>query len=359
MNRDSRNTNSWRRHLLFVAILLAFTPKPANGFAYLFAGVTNGFDVVTHAIGYDGTGGLLQISVGIDPTSQFASQMLPSVQNAVATWNALIPTTGNLRIGTDNDVPANAVDFESTLLHEIGHALGLNHTNAGTESGLPAASRDYAKAERGPNNTFDLNPGPDGIPGSRDDARGDDINLNYFRTANNHPFSIDATVDATTYTRDTSLLPLADSFSENPDRFVAFFTRGLANTEAVMNQGTFLDEAQRSLAHDDVAGIRYGMSGLDELAGTADDYTLQLLFGGLTDAADIVIDFDNSAAAFALTETPHVDLGNGHFAIEQANVFFNNGFNWHFTAASVPEPAGCFLVSTLAALTSIFRYRRR
>ena len=44
--------------------------------------------------------------------------------------------------------------------------------------------------------------------------------------------------------------------------------------------GTASDEAQRTLGHDDVATLRLGMAGLDEVAGTSDDYTLTLTFCG-------------------------------------------------------------------------------
>ncbi len=49
-----------------------------------------------------------------------------------------------------------------------------------------------------------------------------------------------------------------------------------------MQQGTFTDEDQRRLNHDDVATALYGMAGLDEIAGTPDDYTLGLSYAGLT-----------------------------------------------------------------------------
>lgn len=44
------------------------------------------------------------------------------------------------------------------------------------------------------------------------------------------------------------------------------------------------------------------MSGLDEMQGTADDYTINLSFIGLDAGADIMIDFDNTKTGFAVSE---------------------------------------------------------
>ena len=91
--------------------------------------------------------------------------------------------------------------------------------------------------------------------GSSDDVRGDDANLHWFRMANNNPFTLATTVDSTTYARDISALPGSDLFAVNGDRTVAALL-GFANTEAVMQQGQYSDEAQRELTHDDVATLR-------------------------------------------------------------------------------------------------------
>ena len=45
------------------------SPAPARGGVYIFAGDSNGLDVVTHPKGYTGTGGPLSVSVCIDPAS--------------------------------------------------------------------------------------------------------------------------------------------------------------------------------------------------------------------------------------------------------------------------------------------------
>ncbi len=306
-------------------------------------------DIVTHPIGYTGTGGVIPVTVGIDPTSANAAQMVTSVQNAVNTWNSLNPTTGNLISGGANAIPFSDIDFESVMLHELGHALGLSHVNAATESGLATALQDYTKGTDGINNVFDLNAGGDAIIGSADDIRvPDDNNLNWYRTSNNNPITLASPVDSTNYARNIASLPGGDTFSANSDRTVVG-ALGFANTEGVMNQGTFNDEAQRTLVHDDVAGISYAMAGVDETAGNADDYTIALSFVGLTTAADIVVDFDNSQTGFAVALVLGQTISGDHVEITSADIFFNTGpflsgtANWFFTPAQTTAVGGEFI----------------
>ena len=298
--------------------------------AYLVAGSDYGVNVVAYPTGYTGAGGTVRVTVGIDPASPHARAMVQPVRNVVATLNGLRPTMGNLVADARNDVPENHIDFESVALHEVGHALGLAHPNVGTESDLPEEQQDYTQSTTGPNGRFDLDPGADSVIGSSDDVRGDDVNLHWFRRSNNNPFTIAATVDSSTYRRDTAALPAGHRFAANAGRAVGAGL-GVAATEAVMQQGTYPDEAQRTLAHDDVAGLRYAMSGLDGRAGTADDYVLVLEYAGLDDAADIVIGFDDDETRFAVAKS-RASLSGNHAYMLETRVYFNDSYNWFFGA---------------------------
>jgi len=296
-------------------------------FAYIFAGEGNGIDIVTHPIGYTGTGGVL-------------TEL--STQNVVNTINSMLGNNNNLIFGAANNIPGGSVDFESTLLHEMGHSLGLAHVNAATESGLAGADRNYTRATDGADNVFNIDDGTDNVIGSEDDVRGDDVNLNFFKTVDNDPFSIAGTIDETTYSRNTADLPTGDLFSTNPDRDVADLLFALPNTEASMQQGAFFDEDQRLFGFDDAAGLLYASAGLDEIAGNADDYTLVLCYIGLDATADIVIDFDNNQTGFAVSQSGGAFIGtSGHIRITANDIFFNTGSNWFFNTVSnstIPAP---------------------
>lgn len=323
-----------KRSLGLTALLLPLTLSAPNAWAgaFIFADGTGPDDIV-HPSNYTGTGGPLTVSVCIAPTSESIAAMETSVQNAIATWNALQPNTGNLVFGGANDIPSGAVDFESTLAHELGHCIGLAHPNLATESGLNGDDRNYTKAAEGPNNVFDLGIGGDNVRGSGDDLRGDDINLHWFRPSDNNPFTISGVVDTSTYSRDLGDLPAGNTFAANADRTVSILF-GVPNTEAVMQQGQGTDEDQRRLGHDDVATIRIGMSGLDETEGTSDDYSLNLVYGGVASGCDITVQVTGSS--FAFCSVGGAGIGGNHFRVNGATAQFGStaNFNWYFNPNS-------------------------
>ena len=291
--------------------------------------------LVMHPQGYTGAGGTLRVTVGIDPTSLHATQMVTSVRNIVRTINSLVPTSDNIDIGAGSGVPAHHLDFESLALHEVLHSLGLAHPNAGTESRLTGRQEDYARATRGRNRQFNLNAGDDGIIASADDLRGDDENLLWFRRSNNNPFTIADTVDRTTYSRDAlAALPPDHSFATSPSRAVGN-SLGFSSTEAVMHQRPKFQEVQRTLTHDDVSILRYAMSGLDEQANTQDDYVLELQYVGESSEAHIVLDFDNSKTSTPANSGANLSvLTETHATIARTAVYFREDrrrWLWHFT----------------------------
>ena len=314
------------RLALALVFLSSMTLSPAVwAGAFTFAGEGNGLDVITHPKGYLGSGGDLNVGVCIDPASDFQDELVIPVKNNISVWNDLQPVQSNL-----DPNAVSGLDVESVLLHEMGHCIGLAHVNAASESGL--SENDYTKATEGANNVFNVNPGPDGIPGTFDDIRGDDANLHWFNP-NNDPFQlpIHTPVDTSQYRRDVSELPPGDSFAQNASREMAAFY-GLPAAEAVMQQLTYYNETQRELISDGASTLMLAGSGLDETAGTSDDYRLVLTYEGISDdpaVCDITVTIENSGS-FAYCSTGGYFVGNGHVRISSASIHLGNTYNWHF-----------------------------
>ncbi|MEO1082705.1 MAG: hypothetical protein AAFY88_00540 [Acidobacteriota bacterium] len=313
------------------ALLIAgalFAPGAALAGAFLFAGEGNGVDIIAHPSNYTGTGGEVEVTLCVDPASPFAADMEISVRNIASTINALESASPNLISGGANDIPPGQFDFESVALHEVGHCIGLAHPNLGSISGV--TNTNSTNTTDGANNSLNENDGVDNIFGSADDIRGDDVNLLWFRRTDNNPFLIGATVDASTYSRDLADLPPGDLFAANADRTVGAQVFDIANSEAVMQQGSGSDEDQRQWGADDVATLRLGMSGVDETQGTADDYTIRAVYAGLTTSCDVVLRFDNAATGFARCSVGGTSVGSGHISITTGTASFNSGPTWYF-----------------------------
>ena len=314
------------RLALALVFLSSMTLSPALwAGAFIFAGEGNGVDVITHPKGYTGNGGVLNVGVCISPASDFQAELEIPLRNNISVWNDLQPVASNLVPGA-----VSGLDVESVLLHEVGHCIGLAHVNAASESGL--SENDYTKATNGLNDVFNVNPGPDGIPGTFDDIRGDDENLHWFNP-NNDPFQlpIHTPVDTSQYRRDVSELPPGDSFAQNASREMAAYY-GLPPAEAVMQQLTYYSETQRELVSDGAVTVMLAGSGLDETAGTGDDYQLVLTYEGVSDdpnLCDISVSIENTGS-FAYCSTGGSFVGSGHARITSASVFLGNTYNWHF-----------------------------
>ncbi|MFK8078819.1 MAG: hypothetical protein AB8B97_00920 [Granulosicoccus sp.] len=309
-----------------VGVLASFTTSVQAG-GYTFDQLP---DSVTHPEGYDGTGGELTLNVCIVPGTPFASEMERPLRNNIAVWNKLQSTSANLR---QIPLPSNTYDFESVSLHEFGHCLGIDHPNIGTGFGLQKRQENFSAATPGANGVFDLNEGPDGLIGSADDIRGDDINRNFFYADSNNPFVEQEVVDSSNYRRELADLPFGDTFPANADREVSATGRfAIPNTEAVMQQGTFNDEIQRTLGHDDVSTLRYARSGFDAIQGTDDDYTVKLTYGGITEGEDcnITVEMDVTKTGFAACDLAGFYADNTNIVISRAQIYFDPNDDWYF-----------------------------
>jgi len=317
--------------LQLFGIAAVFLPALGNAGSYIFAGEGNGLDVVTHPSGYTGAGGVLNVEVCIASTAVDAAAMEISIQNNIKEINSMTASTPNLLFGGNNNIPGNKVDFQSVALHELLHCTGLGHVNLGVQTGVSGANTEFTQSGDGANNTFSLNSGVDTVIGSSDDQRDDDQNLHWFEKNVNNPFLETANPQSSNYSRDLADLPIGHDFATNAGRGVGTFL-GVADTEAVMQQGTGFDEDQRSLQADDVTTYRMAMTGLDEIASTADDYTINMVYGGIkvdTSGCDIVV--ESELSGFARCTVGGSFFGASHLVITVATVKYNSDYaSWFF-----------------------------
>lgn len=301
--------------------------SPVSAGVFMFADSGNP-DSITHPPHYTGRGGKIIVTVGLsERLRNHLEQLSIPVQNAIDTWNYLIPTVRNILPAGRSNVKSEHIDFESVLLHELGHCIGLGHPHFDQESNVPTWNSDFTRSTAGANGRYDFNAGQDGVAGSADDQRGDDINLHWFNTDNN-PFQLAPIVDRFTYSRHLSDLPPGHWFAANGNQEVARLL-GLPNTEAVMHQGIATGEARRQLSADDVATLRLAMSGFDGRARTKDDYTVTLIFDPFA-KSDITLDIDRNQTALAQCRVIATEVRSGQYVIDHGKIIFNDEINWFF-----------------------------
>ena len=326
-----------------VSLLSAALVLPNLSFSGAFVLAQEDFpDIRMHPRNFSGFGGDLdpiRVCMDISANQAMAVQAEPALIKAIATINRFRSLGANtLALGTLTDVPSGQFDFESVLLHELGHANGLAHPNHADESGLPGAASNGTASGNGPNNVFDQGAGVDGLHGSADDVRGDDQNLQWYGKAVNNPGLLPTIIDESSYARDLSFLPPGHLYAANADRQV-LAALGFANAEAVMQQGALADEVQRHFQHDDIATLRFARAGLDDIQGTSDDYRTQLVYRGRSlspqsgEACQISVRFDTSTgfASSSLGSYRHSTAQPNHYALFSARIRFNPSVNWYFS----------------------------
>jgi len=329
----SRIRNRLPGILAFVAVpmLVAFA-SPVKSGTFVFAENLGQPDTITHPTGYTGSENELEVSVCVHPDSESRSELAIAIRNSLYRWNQLDPQTENTKLAPESGVPSNRIDAESVVLHEIGHCIGLAHPNLASESGLSGNKRRFAKAlpGSGPDNGYTLDAGGDQIIATEEDYRGDDTNLNWFRTSNNNPFTIDSIVDGTTYSNNVADLPPGHDFPKVAGAQVSQ-KMGIGRTEAVMHQGILFGEKRSGLGHDDVATLKLAMSGIDRTHGTHTSYDLTLVYGGESSDCDITVKMGGPSLAYcSISGAP---IAADHWAITNAHVQIGSAsnINWHFT----------------------------
>jgi hypothetical protein len=311
-----------------MALLLVAEGALAGAFIGADSGAPN---LIMHPTGYTGAGGPRLVTVCLNPTGVPGGNLNnaeATVQKVVATWNAQRVSTRNLASGANNDLPSNQFDLESVLLHDMGHCLGLAHPNHASESGLSDPQANGTKSAVGGNGVFNQGAGADGLHGSFDDVRGDDLNLYWYRRNVNRPLEFPAIIDSSTFTRSGNL-PAGHNFAANADRAV-LDALGISQTESVMQQLTFNDEAQRRLTGEDLSTIRLGASGVDMIQGNADDYSIVLEYVGRTSNCDVDVAFV-SGQGFAFCQISASSIAPNHFRITAADIRLDSNANWYYS----------------------------
>lgn len=317
-----------------VALAVALAYASAHGGTFTqFGGRPT--DQVVYPGGYNGTGGELGINVCLDPAQLPAgggAQAEQAIRNVIAEFNRMQGTAGNV---SSNPSPGD--DFEGVLLHEVGHCVGMGHTVFGpSEVGSGSASLYFPNATTGADASRNTDAGADGIRGTRDDVRGDDINLNWFQIGVNDPWApLAATIDRVTFSQDLADLPAGYNFVEVASSFTPCSSTadssllfGEAATQNTMFPVICGNNLLRRLAPDDVALLRVARSGLDGVQGSADDFTTALAYAGQTSSCDIVIKFNESTGYANCSVSASVS--GSRVSITTGTINMNSNVDWHF-----------------------------
>lgn len=189
-------------------------------------------------------------------------------------------------------------DAESVILHELGHALGLDHPNLLFED--PEVSGNFVHTSFSA--AYDGAPagvlvGADGIRGSRDDFFDDlfgsvAVNIHWFREDDNDPFVIDETViDIDSFSRTTSgMLPPGSTWAANAN-YCHGFQLGHQRTQSVMYSVVSTASTFSGITADDANMVKMQRTGEDRDAATPDDYVAQVNWVSDCLDADIEVRF--------------------------------------------------------------------
>lgn len=201
-------TRAFRHVALYPVLFAAFCAplfcSQARAGAFIVADEAN-LDIRSHSRNFNGYGGELEdirVCIDVEVNAALAIRAEPAVRNVIATFNRFRSLAHHTYAsGGAADVPAGMYDFESALLHEMLHAHGLAHPNHADESCLGGDAYYGTRNADGSNNVWNQLPGADGVHGSADDVRGDDINLHWYQRGASDPGVLPGVTDETTMAR--------------------------------------------------------------------------------------------------------------------------------------------------------------
>lgn len=339
--------------------------SPATGLAV---------DHVTHPAN-SGAGGNVTLNVCLDPAQLPTVTGNPqtdspdqAIRNAIARFNAMQPATGNVQNAAGQGVTGGSLDFESVMLHELGHCVGLDHNVIGPSEASCSLSSTCSSspsifatiASPGINTSFDVVAGVDAMRASRDDVRGDDGNRHWFRRNINNPFETPpATVDRQTYSVATgTFLPIGHTFAEasthhspcsNPTSSTSSLPGRVANTQNSLFPVLCGNNVVRQLSPDDIATLRIARAGRDGTQGNVDDYTLNLQYAGRTSSGcDLIVRFE-AGAGFGVCNVSFSFSGSNatllSFSADSSSgrLRFEKSVNWFFNQTDSTVPASANL----------------
>lgn len=264
---------------------------------------------IVHPMGYDGSGGTLQIDICVLETHPDDKLLVGPVQAAIDIWNKLEPTTGNCvncrLVEDDLPDPPPPIDGPALVAHELGHcAMGLDRINLTETTDLDGdgmtGPSSYTRS-RGATSITSMN----SIKGDKDDNHlqgGNVDDFSWFRMQDNNPVIVDGLeIDKDSYSRSQSAdLPKDSNYAASANKEVAA-SLGAANTQSLMYGDAFSFEGWSGLSADSVNLVKMAMTGADrDAATTGDNYDVHLRYIAHCDGSEeVLVEFQDLGPGLA------------------------------------------------------------